>query len=30
MNYKHIIYWCEEIAIYAAYYNIIFLHDLIS
>jgi len=30
MNYKHINYWCREIAIYAAYDNIMFLHDLIS
>jgi len=30
MNYKHINYWCGEIAIYAAFYNIMFLHDLIS
>jgi len=25
MNYKHINYWCGEITIYAAYYNIRFL-----
>jgi len=24
MNYKHINYWCREIAIYAAYDNIMF------
>jgi len=30
MNYKHINYRCREIAMYAAFYNIMFLHNLIS